>query len=49
LAERMGAAGRARVVAEFDTRREAAGLAHLLAWAGSKGPRPAIRPVETAP
>lgn len=47
-AERMGAAGRARVLAEFDLRAEVAGLARLVAWARSGGPRPPRRPTEAA-
>ena len=43
-AARMGAAGRARVAAEFDSRTEAARLAALMAWAVRGGPRPARRP-----
>lgn len=41
---RMGAAGRARVAAEFDIREEAARFAGLLTWARSGGPRPGRRP-----
>ena len=42
-AERMGAAGRSRVQAEFDLSTEVAGLVRLMAWARSGGPRPARR------
>ncbi len=40
----MGEAGRARVVAEFDSRAEAARLATLFAHVGQEGPRPPVRP-----
>ena len=47
-AARMGAAGRARVLAEFNLRTEARGLARLVTWARTGGPRPQRRPLETS-
>jgi glycosyltransferase involved in cell wall biosynthesis len=46
LGRRMGEAGRARVRAEFDSRREAGRMAALLRHARRGGPRPARRPEE---
>lgn len=45
-AGQMGAAGRTRVSAEFNLRREAACLARLVLWARAGGPRPGRRPLE---
>ncbi len=45
-ARAMGEAGRARVRAEFDSRREAGRMAALLRHARRGGPRPARRPEE---
>ncbi len=46
LGRRMGEAGRAKVRAEFDSRREAARMAALLRHARLGGPRPSRRPEE---
>lgn len=47
-AARMGAAGRARVTSDFNLRTEARGLARLVTWARSGGPRPPRRPLEAS-
>jgi glycosyltransferase involved in cell wall biosynthesis len=45
-AARMGAAGRDRVRSEFNLKAEAPGLARLVTWARTGGPRPSRRPMK---
>lgn len=47
-AARMGAAGRDRVRSDFNLQAEAPGLARLVTWARTGGPRPDRRPMKVA-